>query len=194
MTLNLWVIIDSQRVCSHIALGWAWFSTRPLKLNASRFLSVDVRFGWYSVQTISGVRFGSYPVRKVSGSLLYSPSSLASQWSSIQGLPWIAEACRLLGPWWRCRLSEDSCWCVEGWHLRPVRALKWSDSALRYALCVHGTPGSEAKKYYSCCRSRGESDPWWECPNPSKSSWGIQLHMQPQLCPCIRPPCLKVQR
>ena len=183
-----------SKVCSHVALCWAWFSTRPLKLNSGRFLLIDVRFGWYPVQTISGVRFGSYPVRMVSSSRLYSPSSLASQGSSIQGLTWIAEACRLLGPWWRCRLSEDSCWCVEDRHLRPEHALEWSGSALRYALCVRGTPGSEPDIYCSCCRSKWESDPWWECPDPSKSSWAIRLHMQLRLRPCIHPPYLKVRQ
>ena len=32
MNLDLWVLIDAQRVCSHTMLGWAWFSTVSIAL------------------------------------------------------------------------------------------------------------------------------------------------------------------
>ena len=135
---------------------------------------------------------GGYPVQIVLR--LYSPSSLASQGLLVQGLTWIVEACRLLGLWWRCEPFVDLCWCIEGQHLQPEHALEWSDSALQYALCMRGTPDSELDEYCSCCHSKGESDLWWEHLDPSISSWAIRLHMQPPLCPCIRPLCSKEQR
>ena len=144
----------------------------------------SVSFRWCSLRLVFGER---YPL-----SVVVLPLKLASQESSIWGLSWIANACRLLGLWWRCRSSEDSCWCLEGRHLLPERALKWSDSALRYALCVHGSPGSEPDRYCSYCHSKGGSDPWWEHPDPSKSSEGVFEYMDEEqgatssmMCVCM---------
>ena len=44
---------------------------------------------------------------------------------------------------------------------------------------------TEPDEYCLCCRSKGESDLWWERPYTIKFFWAKRLHMQRQQRPCI---------
>ena len=131
--------------------------------------SVDIQFRRSLVSSSNGIRFALVlPVKLGKPGIVNPRFDIICAW-------------RLLGLLWRCQLLEDSCWCVEGRHLQPEHALEWSDSGLWYALCMRGTSSSEPHKHCSCCHNKGESNPWWECPDPSRSSWAIRIHMQPWL-------------
>ena len=148
---------------------------------------VVVTFDHLSVhKLVSGVRFCWCLLR-----LCTSPQAWQVRDRQTQDLTWIAKVFWLLEVWWRCRSFDDLCWCVEGWHRKPKRALEWSDSALWYSLYSRGTLNSKIDRYCSYCRSKGESDPWWERPDPSVSSWAIRLHMQLPSHPYIWPLCSK---
>ena len=54
MIFDLWMLIHSQRACSHIRLGWVWFSTHSFKLNHAITESV-VRSAFTPPQARQGV-------------------------------------------------------------------------------------------------------------------------------------------
>ena len=161
--------------------SWVWFSTRPFKHN---FPSSDCWFG-----LVFGWRWSSYSCIRLFVSLSYSPSSsVGPQWKDLGSL-WTVAACRLTMPSWRCQQSTSSCWCVVGRHLRPGHSRR-SDSAPRCTWFERGKLGSKLGEYCSYCRGRGESDPLWERPHPSRFSLATQLCIQQEPCPhCLYKHC-----